>query len=801
MLILGAAAYAVGIALGRLLGLERLPGAWTAAWLLVALGALAVVLAARRRSAAMWAAVRARPAWIVLVVWLCGGAVRLAERSPSLPPELTTADAVTVEATVESMIRVRDGTEVEVRLDRVTRDAQTWAPADLHALVVVRGEPLEPLLPGDAVHFRARLRTVEGPANPGADDGADHWRAEGILLRCTLIAPGALVRWARPAPWGLRRSVARAREQMRRVICDALVGPRRALVLSLVLGDRSLVEQPLDDAFRAAGVSHVLSVSGLHLAMAAFLFYFAVDRLTRRWRWLVERVPARRVAALVSIPAVLVYTLLTGAEVATERACVVALVYLSARVLDRRASTAEALVLGAWLLLAAAPHELFVASFQLSVAAALGTALAARRLSLLRRPRPSSLLMRLWRWASSLFWVSLAALALTAPLAVWHFSQLSVTGLGANFLVVPLAELFVVPVGLAGAALTPLWFFARHLIELAGVGAQAMIVIVNWFARRTPAGWVPQPTIIELVAWYGVAVPLLVGGRRALRVAAVAALVLMAALGWRAAAPRLWPELRVTFLDVGQADAAVIELPSGHAIIVDGGGSFDASYDPGERIVGPYLRRRGIAHLDLVVLSHPHPDHANGLPYLVANFPVDEIWPAAETSQLPAQRALLDAAAHKKIPLGPLRSVEVVGVRIDVIGPRDLDDALAADAAATENDNSIVLVVSYRGRRILFAGDIEKPAETRLQRGLPHVDVVKVPHHGSPTSSTLPFIAATAPTWAVISVGRDNRWHFPSPDVVKRWQAAGADVLRTDRDGAVTILVHSDGSIEARTVR
>ncbi|HEX8950220.1 MAG TPA: DNA internalization-related competence protein ComEC/Rec2, partial [Polyangia bacterium] len=578
-----------------------------------------------------------------------------------------------------------------------------------------------------------------------------------------------------------------------------LDGDARALVESLVLGDRGDVPRALDDAFRSAGVSHVLSVSGLHLAIAAFLFYVGLRRALVCVPALAATRPVQRWAATAALPAVWAYTMLTGAQVATVRSCIVAFAWLGAVAVRRRTTAAQALAIAALAILCASPLELFDPSFQLSFAAAAGTSFLARRWS--PGGAGGRWWLRLGRWGLRLCAASAAAIVATAPIGAWHFAQLAPAGIVSNLVVVPLAELGVVPVGLAGCVAASAQLpGAGALVHVAGWLAQALGGFTVWFARVAPAWRVPAPNVVEIVAWYVALAVVAARGRRALRVVAACALVLVASAAWRVWSRASSETLTATFLDVGQGDACVVELPHGRVLVVDGGGSFDPTFDPGQQVIAPFLWRRGIRRIDLLVLSHPHPDHANGLPTLVEQFPVGELWTNGQPTEQPGTVALLAAAARRQVSVGAPRPIELGGATLRPLWPYDDGGELAVDPARGENDNSLVVAVGWRGRSLLFAGDLEAEGEAALlARAGPPVaaDVVKVPHHGSKTSSTAEFVAATHPSIAVISVGERNRWGFPNPGVTARWRDAGARVWRTDRDGGVTVTVDKRGRVAA----
>jgi competence protein ComEC len=261
--------------------------------------------------------------------------------------------------------------------------------------------------------------------------------------------------------------------------------------------------------------------------------------------------------------------------------------------------------------------------------------------------------------------------------------------------------------------------------------------------------------------------------------------------------------LRVTFLDVGQGDAAIVELPDGGVWLVDAGGHANArdlarASETG-KVVERALASAGHDRVDIAIVSHPHPDHYSGLAGMTV--PIGELWTAAEIEK-PASRSF-ERVVNMLVERGtrtvhPILGVatERAGVQLVVWGPRFEGGAAIADPVRSVNDNSLVVEVRYAGRSILFAGDLELEGEELLvEAGVRRADVVKVAHHGSPTSSSEAFVAKTMPEIAVISCGRGNAFGFPSASVVARWRGAGAELLRTDLGGAVTVVVDSAGAL------
>jgi competence protein ComEC len=417
-------------------------------------------------------------------------------------------------------------------------------------------------------------------------------------------------------------------------------------------------------------------------------------------------------------------------------------------------------------------------------------------------------LARARRWLGQGLQATVAAAVATAPLCAHHFAELTPAAPLGNLLLVPLVELGIVPLGLLGSALgAALPVLGWVPLQLAGLLAGAVLWLAEGFRRWAPVVAVWSPTGLEaalmtLAALLGLATRRATAPRRWLAAAAAC----LALGGGALAARHVWrgldPGLRVTFLDVGQGDAILIEGPRGFVALVDGGGSIDGRFDPGQRVIVPVLRRKTIGRLDLVVLSHPHPDHLNGLPAVLQGFPVGALWTSGDRGGNPAYDRLLALARSRGVALPPPGRLEVNGLVIEPRGPW-LDDHIGVPPGLEVNDASLVLQLRFAGRSLLLTGDVEEQGEAELLgRGERlAADVLKVPHHGSRTSSGIELLRAVRPGLAVASLARRNRFGFPHPEVLQRYQAGGVRLLRTDRDGAIVTKVDVSGNIHAICVR
>lgn len=733
--------------------LAELPSAaWLAGGLLLALGLL-------RRSAwplAFWAGV----AWCTVAAGLRLGDV--------LPAARAGVD-LTVSGTLAS-IPQRQGraTRFEFLPDRNQELAAAAGLPRRLRLAWYGAHP--PLAAGERWRLRLRLKPPRGFLNPGGFD------FEGWLFQRGLGATGYVRdhpanRSLGPAA-GPRHGLQRLRQRLHGALATALAdSPRRGLLTALALGERGAITPGQWTVLRHTGTSHLVAISGLHLGLVAGLF-FMLARRAWGWAGLTRIAPAQLAAAWLTLPLAALYAGLAGFSVPTQRALLMVGVVLAALLLRRALAPGRALALALVGVLLLDPMAPGAAGFWLSF----GAVAVILYLVAWRQPGGG----RGWRWV----WIQLALGLGLAPLLVVAFQQVP--------LVSPLANLVAVP--LVGFVLVPLVLVATLLLlPLPGVGSAVLafadrLLALAWPPLQACAGWplaqhgfAEPPLWLALAGCVGV---LLLLAPRGLPLRLPGLVLLLPLLTFRPEAPAhgaAW----VTLLDVGHG-LAVLVRTANRVLVYDTGPAYSARFDAGSAVIVPALRRLGRDRLDALVVSHGDGDHAGGLASLRA---------AVGVGRLIVGPGVAAATGAEACRAGLRWSWD--GVEFAFLHP-------AADGAVG-NDGSCVLRVAAAGASLLLTGDIEAEGERRLLARGPQAlraDVLQVPHHGSRTSSTPPFVAAVAPRLALISSRRDNAYGLPVAAIVERYVEVGAEVVDSADAGAIEVrLPAQPGRPEVRRAR
>jgi len=690
---------------------------------------------------------------------------------------------------------------------------------------------------GDKLRVSGKIRF---PRNEGDEDEFDYraWLMRQGIAATMVAAPSrfdsppsiTIIRHREAFPDSLLQTV---RERIAKFIDVTLRYPENAEMRALMVGDRGGIDDRLRRPFALTGMAHLLVISGLHLGFVAAGAFLLIRLVMAAFPALTTLGYANKIAAGAAIGMVSAYAAIAGSHISTMRALVMVLAFALAILLDRSRELLASLALAALLICFAIPGSTADIGFQLSFASVAVILLGMRRFSAWWRwhyANPLGVRTERWRAGSAAEWVcgylavSFWAMIGTAPLTAFHFNQFSPVGLVANAVVVPIMGIGAVLCGLVAVACSFIYLpLASMILIVAAKLASFGTFLACWFVTW-PLAWVRTftPTPAEMVIVYGfillwLSAPLAgsdvllamrarrfarqgsgATGRNANHTAwlerwrgATATVLITATVldaGWWTYQRFLNSELRVTFLSVGEGDAAVVRFPGARVMLIDGGGAFRGPFDPGERIVAPYLWSQKIMHLDYVALSHPDRDHFGGLTFIVRNFTPAQFWTAGAESEDTSYAELLNAVkasgARQWLCDSAARPMIIAGVSVRCVGP------LHGVPELKHNNSSMVMRIAYGRESFLFAGDVEARGERELVASTPdlHATILKVPHHGSHTSSSADFIEAVHPEVAVISLGYLNRFHFPAPEIVERYQEDGVKVLRTDEDGAISVV-------------
>jgi competence protein ComEC len=779
--------YAAGIAAGDLLSMPRVVAGAGALLLLVATGLL---LRDPRRSALPLAA-----APFLLLFSL--GAFKL-DCDRAGDPLL--ADSVSfVPSSVRGMIVdpvVTSGRRVRFTL-RSEEYLQEGRVFPFHALVAVNFL----LKRSDTLLFRADygaalvMTGVLSPPtperNPGEFSLRQYYDASGVTA--TLFVRGITNVVVMDTSGGnplIALCVVPARRWILRLIDSTVGGEEGEFLKGLLIGDRSGIPPETNQAFVDSGVAHVLAVSGSNVAVVAMILVFLYDLFRLPWRW----------RALPLACALVWYMLITGSQPPVVRATIMALVLLAGGVLQRRTNGYNALGVAALVILLYDARQLFDIGFQLSFGAVFSILHVYPRMNALIRLMPHR---RWWERGCvltlQLCAVSLAATIGTLPLTALAFGKFSVIGILANLPVIPATSLSVIlgaagiVTGLVSDRAAEAYGAANHLvlyatIAVAKISASAPFAFIETYRFSWRHAVAFYLCLAIVVHW------------PEKNIVRASLLLLLASANCFCFADLISPApargdlLRFHCIDVGQGDALFVEFPGGRTMLIDGGPATGA-YDAGAKTVSPYLRRRGITRIDLLLVSHPHDDHLGGVMYLLRHFDVGRVIDAG----FPVRSGIYDAyrlaAPGREVDSAGCVLGSIPSARVYVLGPaREFARPDSTHPKEEVNNSSLVLKIVYGSTSFLLVGDAGERAEGSMVERYGNFlksDMLKAGHHGSITASSARFLAEVRPSTVVISVGRNNTFGHPSPRVVDRYTSLGARVIRTDREGGV--ILASDG--------
>ncbi len=625
---------------------------------------------------------------------------------------------------------------------------------------------------GERWQLTVRLKQPHGSSNPHASD-FELWALENNVRATGYVSNrGNNIRLI-PRADGLMYRIETWREAVRdKFIATLGSAPYTGVLTALAVGDQGSIPQAQWQIFSRTGITHLVSISGLHITMLSGLGYALVYWLWRRSTRLTLQLPARKAAAVAALMVATGYSLLAGFGVPAQRTLYMVATVACALWLNRNFSLSQILSFALLGVLLLDPWAVLAPGFWLSFGAvALILYVTSHRLSRSHWLREYLTV----QWAMSIGLI---------PMLLALFGQISLISPIANAFAIPLVSLVVVPLALLGAALPfeiPLW--------LAHIAMDITMVILQWLNAMPVAVWTQHaPPAWSIVAgMLGVLWMLAPAGFPG---RALAPLLMLPMFLNRPELPE--PDtLKAIVFDVGQG-LSVAAITREHALLYDTGPDFANETDSGNRILIPVLRSLGVRELDGIVLSHDDIDHTGGTASVILSMPVGWLASSQAIGKLSTVPELHDKLTIASRPCRDGIHWNWDGIEFEILHPGPIPDK----ARQHDNELSCVLRISIGDQHILLAGDIEQRSAQRLVNT--HTDqlpatLLVVPHHGSASSSDIALIAAILPDYAVFTSGYRNRFGHPKPEIVRRYMDSGATLLRSDKDGAILIDMTRDG--------
>ncbi len=657
---------------------------------------------------------------------------------------------------------------------------------------------------GDTISFVSQIKPIRNFNNPGGFNYLRYMSFNSIFGstwtrrdRIKLIEPCSYSGIFSGIFVSLLRSVENYRDDFSEFILKTI--PNRdvaSVLIALSTGKKEFLSKKLRSEFSKAGVSHILAISGLHLSIVAGIFFYFFNWLLSFSRFFLIRGWSRKAAAFLTLFPLLAYAAFSGFSPSTKRAFIMIAVFMFSFVAEREADPLNTLALAAIIILMISPGALFSISFQLSFSAVLFIIMG----FILVKGRKIQYGNKFFIKFCAFVFTSFCAMAGTEILVMYYFNIISFVGIITNIILIPAIGFGAVPMEIAALLTHPFsaklsWFF----IKCAGWIIYPCLLFIHNIAEL-PFAWsrTITPDHMEIFCYYlfFAGIFLLLSKRKKMGV-----LCLVTAIIIVSANEIFWlnrrffnKDLYITILDVGQGSSALLELPQGKRVLVDGGGfSYLSGFDTGQYIVGPFLWRKKIMSLDMVILTHPESDHMNGLIYILKNFKV--------------RKFIKNCDKRKTFAYGELiRAIMVNGAKIDIITNKEkklrlgkvvfdflnpfIKCSRTKDSHERLNNNSVVFRLLFNKISVFFPGDIMNKAENKI--ALKYGDNIKSdilisPHHGSSTSISDFFLDKIDPKSIVISCGWHNRFHLPDSSVIKQYKKRGIQVFRTDLQGAITI--------------
>jgi competence protein ComEC len=711
-----------------------------------------------------------------------------------------------------------DKTRLTVRLSAAIEGNQS-IPVKGGVLLTLRKPRNLPtdLSPGDRIAVRLSLKRLHDFNNPGGYDYVRSQAERGIHARAYLADDSFMVKLT-ASPSSIARSFLQAaqsglerfRQRALLWIQSNLPIDAAAFYAGLLLGYQNLLSDPWREHLNRAGATHLLSISGLHMGLVGLLVFWLVQRLLRiLCPFLLHRIDDQRIAVWPALLAVAIYAIIAGFSAPPIwRSMIMLAICFGAVCWYIAPDPLSVLAASALVILVIDPNSLWQISFQLTFVCMFaifclyprlkGFHLSSVHPAILRRTFPARVIAPF----EEAFWLSVAVNIMVLPLTAYYFHGISLAGFAANIVLVPLTGFLVLPLGLASLGIYAInEIIAIPVLKVGGFFLEVFLSLLAWFSQLSWSYfWVGSVPMLFLVIFYAGLTLLLAPLRWQIKT--IAAILLILTGSGFALSPKVLPQpneegkLRVTIIDVGQGSSTLVRFPSGTTMLVDGGGFLSETFDIGRAVLAPFLWYSGVSKLDYVVLSHDHPDHRNGLRFVVSHFDVGCLWESGVAEGLQSESELARIALKRQIPVRRLTDIfgqhSIDGCEVKVSHPSSA--FLERNWVGRNLNNvSLVLRINFGKTAIILPGDMDPSVQPLAFLDEMKSDQVLLvsPHHGSEQSNPAYLLDSLRPQAVIFSCGYDNLFGFPSPAVLAECTKRGMASFRTDLQGAIEAI--SDG--------
>jgi len=657
-----------------------------------------------------------------------------------------------------------------IRVHKVRQD-DSYVNVDERLLLNFIGQ--KDIRVGDRIKFNGTIKEPLPNTNPYLYNYKLNLLSEGIFTTCT-IREYSLEELSRDDLDFLTKFRVKSKEKIEEILDQNLNENSSTIMKSILLGNYRYLEEENVERFRDLGLAHVIAVSGLHIGILTGLLIYIFAYLGIN----------RKINILISIILIWAYAYIIDFPVSVLRANIMYTVLLLSQLLKKPYDSLNSLFLSLFLMVIINPFWIFHVGFQLSFVATFFVIYFTPKIS------------RIFKSLSSI----VAAQVGMLPILAYYFNRIPTIGIIANLLLIPIFNVCLVLTIL----LIPISFISKYLAESVGLVIDSILYvqslgmnILSYFPKLYLK--VRSPSLFEIILYYIIIFIVfeIIGYRNInKRAFKLVFIFFMAFLITNQILISLDNSLSVEFIDVGQGDSILIRSKRGNYLI-DTGGDIFGQYDVGENVLLPYLEKQGIFKLNGIFISHFDKDHCGSLGYLMDNMKIENIYVSYTDEGNELYRDIKKKAIEKRIPIRVLKKGDTL--RLDnkthllVIGPdRDLIDLISIE----DNELSMVLLLKHMGNRVLFTGDIERRGEMNVIETInTNVGLLKVPHHGSNTSSSVELLEKLKPKAAVVSVGRNNTFGHPHEEVVKRYEENNIHLYRTDESGLVKACLYEDGFV------